>query len=89
MVNGSRLQDYGKPEDNFLRIARLWNTHLLNSGILDSLSDESKIITPADVATMVILLKVARLCNSPDHLDSWIDIAGYAACGAECAGVKP
>jgi hypothetical protein len=31
------------------------------------------------------LVKIARLANSPDHMDSWIDIAGYAACGGEIA----
>ena len=25
-----------------------------------------------------IAVKMARLCTTPDHLDSWIDIAGYA-----------
>jgi hypothetical protein len=34
---------------------------------------------------MLALLKIARLKNSPNHRDSWVDIAGYAACGAECA----
>ena len=28
----------------------------------------------------MILDKVARLTNNPEHLDSWIDIAGYARC---------
>ncbi|MFN7882545.1 MAG: DUF6378 domain-containing protein [bacterium] len=30
---------------------------------------------------------MARLKNSPNHRDSWVDLAGYAACGAEC-GLK-
>jgi hypothetical protein len=30
-------------------------------------------------------LKLARLENQPDHMDSWVDLAGYAACGAEIA----
>jgi hypothetical protein len=28
----------------------------------------------------MIQLKVARMCNSPDHRDSMMDIAGYAGC---------
>lgn len=66
--------NYGTPEDNFGRIAALWNTHLANRlpGAL----------TGSDVAMMMVLMKVARLENSPEHLDSWIDVAGYAACGA-------
>jgi hypothetical protein len=68
--------NYGKPEDNFGRIADLWSVHLENRGIPAEL-------TPADVAAMMVLLKIARLQNDPSHLDSWTDIAGYAACGAE------
>lgn len=79
--------NYGKPEDNFLRIARLWNAHLVNAGLLDVsvLADDDKGVTPVDVALMMGLMKAARLSNQPAHEDSWIDIAGYAACGAEIA----
>lgn len=81
--------NYGSPEDNFSRIARLWNTHLVNAGLLpvEVLGDADKGVTAADVAAMMVLMKVARLENQPRHLDSWIDIAGYAACGAVAAGV--
>ncbi len=44
---------------------------------------EYAIIEPHDVAVLVLLLKVARLINSPEHMDNWTDIAGYAACGWE------
>lgn len=27
--------------------------------------------------------KIARLENDPHHHDSWVALAGYAACGAE------
>lgn len=72
-VNRSHL--YGKPEANFERIAALWSAFL------------GRQITATDVAAMMTLLKVARLAETPKHLDSWVDIAGYAACGAE-VGVK-
>lgn len=98
-VNGQRATDYGTPEDNFARIARLWNTHLANIGtrnlktIGDELVDADEYLTrgftPTDVALMLAMVKMARLANDPSHKDSWIDIAGYAACGAECVGVKP
>lgn len=29
----------------------------------------------------MLCLKMARLVHNPGHLDSWIDIAGYARCG--------
>jgi hypothetical protein len=37
-----------------------------------------------DVASMMILLKTARLANNPDHRDSVVDICGYAALIERC-----
>ncbi len=34
---------------------------------------------------MMILMKLSRLATSPAKPDHWIDMAGYAACGGECA----
>lgn len=70
--------NYGKPEDNFARIAAFWNVYLRSAGVVDR-----DVFGPADVAQMMVLMKMARIQNQPDHLDSWVDIAGYAACGAE------
>lgn len=64
---------YGKPEDVFGRIAAYWSAHL------------DCLITGTDVAVMMTLLKLARLNPNADHADSWVDIAGYAACGGEIA----
>ena len=84
-VNGSRDADYGKPEDNFSRIARLWNGHLINIGLIQPSPQKDGYLEPSDVAVLLLLVKVARLAETPNHRDSWVDIAGYAACGAECA----
>lgn len=70
-VCGDREQDYGSPENSFQRIAELWGAYL-NQEICD-----------IDVAAMMILLKVARVAEGHAKDDNWIDIAGYAACGAE------
>lgn len=72
--------NYGKPEDNFNRIATLWNGHLKNrfGDVMPT-----PLLTANDVAQMMALMKIARLENDPSHLDSWTDLAGYAACGAE------
>jgi hypothetical protein len=78
---GDRGLNYGKPADNFLCIARLWNAHLVNAGIVRS--PEEALLDPGDVAMMCALLKIARLEHQPNHLDSWVDLAGYAACGGE------
>ena len=74
----ARGKPYGGAEDNFERIARLWSAHLVNryNDYLGNLTLDRK-----DVAIMMILLKTARLANDPEHRDSWVDIAGYAACG--------
>lgn len=74
-----RPTQYGTPEDNFERIARLWNAHIGNM-------PEDVFIESTDVAIMLGLVKIARVEYDPSHLDSWVDLAGYAACGAEVSG---
>jgi hypothetical protein len=77
IVNGARRAAYGKPEDNFARIARYWQVYFENTG-------RGEIgITAADVSPMMRLMKEARLNESPDHRDSFVDIIGYALTGAE------
>jgi hypothetical protein len=43
--------------------------------------DNPSVWTAVDVCNMMVLLKVARLQQTPDnpHYDSLVDIAGYAA----------
>ncbi len=82
-----RPNAYGPPEDNFSRVARLWNAHLQNGGahVADIYTGEPLPFEPVDVAIFLALVKIARLVESPNHADSWVDLAGYAACGAEVA----
>ena len=79
----NREDVYGKPEDGFALIARLWNSYLVAK--LEARNGDGVAIEPADVAAMMIMLKLSRIAVTPGHADSWVDIAGYAACGAECA----
>ena len=81
ITEGARQQHYGTPEDNFSRIAEYWQTYLRQTQLVDG----HIIICPHDVAIMMILMKTARLAADYLHDDSWLDIAGYAACGSECA----
>jgi hypothetical protein len=62
---------YGTARDNFDMIAKRWS---LTLGVE---------VTSTQVGLMMIDLKVARLQKSPDHYDSIVDIAGYAACLAD------
>lgn len=73
LVNGDRARDYGDPAENFGRIADLWAPILGLSA------------SPEQVALCMAQVKVARLITSPTHSDSWIDLCGYAALGAEIA----
>ena len=70
-ATNDRGDTYGKPEDNFATIARLWRVYLDTP------------INAQDVAAMMILFKVARAKSNPTHIDNLVDIAGYAACAAE------
>ena len=75
MVTGERQDDYGTPENNFERIANLWNSYL------DRRLDGR--ISGVDVAAMMALLKIARIASGHGKRDNWVDLAGYAACGGE------
>ena len=72
-VCANRQNTYGDAEDNFANIAALANVAL-----------QGKLAAPIeaeDVAIFSICIKLARLIQSPEHLDNWIDLAGYAVCG--------
>lgn len=71
IVSGQREAEYGPPEDSFQNIAALWSAYLSTN------------ISSIDVAVMMILLKVARMYGGSGTDDTWVDIAGYAACGGE------
>lgn len=73
LVNGARAAAYGHPMENFQRICWLWNAYLRGRSV-----GSSGEITTEDHAIMMILVKVARLQETPDHRDSLVDICGYA-----------
>lgn len=75
-VCGKREQDYGTPESNFQLIADLWNGYL-------GFTDPGDKVKPTDVAMMMALMKIARIRNGGGSGDSFVDLAGYAACGGE------
>ena len=79
-VYGERQTSYGHPAENFQRTADLWNGWLKARG-------HTVVLDTFDVAQMMVMLKQARLINTPNHRDSWVDGAGYFAAGARAAGV--
>lgn len=72
-VTKDRQATHGKPEGTFGLIASYWSAHL------------GQEITATDVASMMVLLKLARAKANPGNADNWIDAAGYAACAGELA----
>lgn len=81
IVSGARRSAYGTPERNFDRIALFWNAYFAATG-------RDVELTAADVSPMMRLMKEARLCESPDHRDSFVDLIGYTLTGAEVNGVE-
>ena len=82
-VCGDRDKQYGSPEDSFRVIAALWEVYLKERCV----SPETDVcILPEDVAALMVLFKVARIATGSYCADSWIDAAGYAACGGEIGG---
>ena len=75
-ITKDRQADHGDAEDNFTRIAQYWSVHL---GVP---------VKAHDVAVMMALLKVARIKQNPNHIDNWVDGAGYFACGGEIANLQ-
>lgn len=75
-VTGKREADHGSPEDNFQMIANLWGKYLGYN------------ISDVDVAMMMALLKITRIKCGGGSGDSFVDLAGYAACGGEIQARK-
>jgi Domain of unknown function (DUF6378) len=67
-VINRRRREYGEPDTLFADVAMRWSLTLGTK------------IGPAQVALCLIDLKLARLAHDPKHLDSIVDVAGYAAC---------
>jgi hypothetical protein len=77
IISGERNKQYGGPEENFERIAKIWE---IIFGI--PVSNE-------DVAMAMVAVKVARYASKSGYQpDTWVDIAGYAACGYEVGSLE-
>lgn len=70
-VCGKREQDYGTPEDNFDRIAKMWSAYM---GVE---------FNPVDVSMFMVMLKAARIKSGGGTMDSFVDGCGYFSCGGE------
>ena len=73
LVSRDRAEEYGELETN----ARRW------ANLMTATFGHPHFSTQYPIA--MIQTKIARLMQNPGHLDSWTDIAGYAALGYELA----
>lgn len=78
IIYGDREKTYGSPSKNLSTIAKMWNAYL------QSLNKAPDQLDAQDVAIMMVLLKVARLGNTPGHRDSLVDSCGYMALVERC-----
>jgi len=73
LTSTDRQKNYGEPLINHQRIADIWSVLL---GVE---------ITPSQVALCMVGVKLARLVETPDHLDSFVDLCAYGAIAGEIA----
>lgn len=67
---------HGAPAESFARIAAMWSVIFRHE------------VRAHEIALCLVALKLVRATASPTHADNWVDMAGYAACGAEAAKGK-
>jgi hypothetical protein len=88
LIYGARNKTYKHPNENFYNISNLWNAYFdaikRRDGVLslpsEGDSEPSFRINKIDVAYLNILQKVARGATNQEHLDTIVDISGYAGC---------
>lgn len=85
IVAGSRNATHGSKRENFSTIAEFWNVYLRAVSRKQSDIGEAPIIhlSPADVALLMVLMKIARCVNGTPIQDHYLDAAGYAAIAGE------
>jgi hypothetical protein len=66
-IVAARRSTYGEPAASMEAVARRWSLTLGYD------------VTAAQVVLCLIDLKLVRLAHDPAHLDSIVDVAGYAA----------
>lgn len=84
-VCGDRDKIYKGPENSFALIASLWEP-IIRARCVSPGTDVA--VDAVTVALLMAELKIARAVTNTGHMDSWVDLAGYAACGGEIAAER-
>ena len=74
LVGGERATTHGEMGRNHQNIAAHWNAYLHARW-----PGCAAILQPADVARMMVLLKVARMTTGTHNIDDYVDAVGYAS----------
>ena len=69
LIGGERQELYGDAVTMFRRLALMWT----------AIIQPRTPITPLEVVLCMLSMKAIRATESPDHMDNYIDMAGYAA----------
>lgn len=77
IIHGDREKDYGRPVDSFTRLAEALNL------VLRPKLKEGMELDAVDAAVLMIAMKLSRLAGGDRKDDTWVDLAGYSALGAE------
>lgn len=77
LITGDRNNTYGPPHQDFQRSADA-------ATAFGYKGPGGRDLQAHDIAILVGLVKISRLMWTPGKRDSWVDLAGYAACGYEC-----
>lgn len=78
LITGDRNNAYGPPHQDFARSAGALNAY-------GYCGPDGRPLESHDIAIFVMSVKLSRLMWTPTKRDSWVDLAGYAGCGLECA----
>jgi hypothetical protein len=78
LITGDRNNSYGPPWQDFSRTAEALNAYGYRG-------PDGRKLESHDIAILIMAVKMSRLMWTPTKRDSWVDIAGYAGCGLECA----
>jgi hypothetical protein len=82
----TRNKSYGEPDEHFQSVAKIANSLGFRFSDADGNVRE---LRGSDHTVYMMAVKLSRLISGDmEHEDSWIDLAGYAACGMETANLE-